>query len=284
MKALVLAGGSGTRLRPITHTSAKQLVPVANKPVLFYGLEAIADAGITEVGHHRRRHRRRDRGGRRRRLRARPAGHLHPPGGAAGPGPRRADRPRLPRRRRLRDVPRRQLHRRRHHRPRRRVPRGPARRPDPAHQGRRPAVSSASPSSTRRPGGRPGGEAEAAQERPRAGRASTSSPPRSTRPSADQAVGARRAGDHRRDPVADRPAASDVRSHGRSPATGRTPATSPTCWRSTGSVLETLEPAHRAARSTTPASSIGRVRGRARAPWSSGSRIVGPGDHRRRHA
>jgi glucose-1-phosphate thymidylyltransferase len=50
MKALVLAGGSGTRLRPITHTSAKQLVPVANKPVLFYGLEAIRDAGITECG------------------------------------------------------------------------------------------------------------------------------------------------------------------------------------------------------------------------------------------
>jgi glucose-1-phosphate thymidylyltransferase len=50
MKALVLSGGSGTRLRPITHTSAKQLVPVANKPVLFYGLEAIADAGITDVG------------------------------------------------------------------------------------------------------------------------------------------------------------------------------------------------------------------------------------------
>jgi glucose-1-phosphate thymidylyltransferase len=50
LKALVLAGGSGTRLRPITHTSAKQLVPVANKPVLFYGLEAIRDAGITAVG------------------------------------------------------------------------------------------------------------------------------------------------------------------------------------------------------------------------------------------
>ena len=50
MKALVLAGGRGTRLRPITHTGAKQLVPVANKPVLFYGLEAIRDAGIRQVG------------------------------------------------------------------------------------------------------------------------------------------------------------------------------------------------------------------------------------------
>jgi glucose-1-phosphate thymidylyltransferase len=50
MKALVLAGGRGTRLRPITHTSAKQLVPVANKPVLFYGLESLRAAGITDVG------------------------------------------------------------------------------------------------------------------------------------------------------------------------------------------------------------------------------------------
>jgi glucose-1-phosphate thymidylyltransferase len=50
MKALVLGGGSGSRLRPITHTYAKQLLPVANKPVLFYGLEAIRDAGITDVG------------------------------------------------------------------------------------------------------------------------------------------------------------------------------------------------------------------------------------------
>src|SRR3989454_9241648 len=50
MKALVLAGGRGTRIRPITHTSAKQLVPVANKPVLFFGLEAIRDAGIRDVG------------------------------------------------------------------------------------------------------------------------------------------------------------------------------------------------------------------------------------------
>ena len=177
LKGLILSGGTGTRLRPITHTSAKQLVPVANKPVLFYGLEAMAEAGIERDRHHHRPgDRRRDPRGGRRRLAVRRRDHLHRAGRAAGARPRGAHRRGVPRRLAVRDVPGRQPAARRHHRPRRDLPATEPGRADPAHAGARPRALRRG-RARRRPGDAPGREADGAADPTSRSSASTCSRP-----------------------------------------------------------------------------------------------------------
>ena len=293
MKGLILAGGAGTRLRPITHTSAKQLVPVANKPILFYGIEDMAAAGHQGDRHHRRRHR---------------ATRSWPRSATA---PVRASRsPTSPRTRRsgsrtacssprdflgdddfvmyLGDNMLQQglqefvdaFEAERARTPGARARRGPpsaqillAHVDDPRQFGVAELDADGEVVRAGREAGRPA-------VRPRARRRLPLRPHHPRGGARDRAVGPRRARDHRRDPVADRPrppgAPRDARRAG-----GSTPARRTRCSSATGSCSRRSSPAS-TARSTTTSRVEGRV------VIEAGAELVEldgprPGDHRRRH-
>ena len=293
VKGLILSGGAGTRLRPITHTSAKQLVPVANKPILFYGIEDMAAAGIEEVGIV--------------------VGETHdeieapsataprsasqvtyiPQERAARPRPLRADRPRLPRRRRLRHVPRRQ-HAPAGARRLRRAVRGeraaaatPTLDGDVAAPRRRRSccarcptpTASAWPRST--PQGQVVGWSRSRSTRRRTSRSSacTCSPRPSTRPSPPSS---RRRGASSRSPTpSSGSSTAAIRSATRSSrAGGSTPARRTRCSSRTPRARDPRPPRRRRGRRGSSRRGPGRARGGRRARRQHRPR---PGDHRRRH-
>ena len=233
MKGLILSGGRGTRLRPITFTSAKQLVPVANKPILFYGIEALAASGIREIGIvvGDTRQEIKDAVGDGSSLRCR--GHVHRAGSAARPGARGARLGGLPRRGPVLHVPRRQPDPRAAGAARDALSRGEAQQPDPA--GCRAESEPVRRGRARgRPGGAARGEAEVASVQPGAGRRLHVRLGDLRGGEGHPSLGARRARDHRRHPVAHRPRPPGAPSRHRGLVEGHG-TSSRTCWRPTGS-------------------------------------------------